>query len=70
VICDFKLFKEAMNKDEFNNRPLQGALSDFAFKVSSFSSLFYQTFQVVVAIFVIKHICLYPPFSPLSYVWR
>jgi hypothetical protein len=34
VICDFKLVKEAMSKDEFTNRPQIGAFADFVFVVS------------------------------------
>ncbi len=33
VICDFKLFKEAMSKYEFLERPALGAFKDFFFKV-------------------------------------
>ncbi len=34
VICDFDLFKDAMNREEFQNRPVIEPLSDFIFRVS------------------------------------
>ena len=35
VICDFELYKDAMNREEFQNRPVIEPMSDFIFRVSS-----------------------------------
>lgn len=33
AICDFDLYKESMQKDEFQDRPSMGALADMLFPV-------------------------------------
>jgi len=51
AICDFKLFKEAMHRDEFQDRPSLGALADTLFPVIQsafyFSSHMIQLFGII-----------------------